>query len=334
MVPFLFPRTQKQRFSFLNILTGSDLSSRRLPLVEMKSGKPGPTVWLTACVHGDEIGGVVVIQEILKLLRAHPLEKGSLFAFPLMNPIGFEAAARSTVLSKEDLNRSFPGNEQGTLAERIAEKIFSTITRTRPALVLDFHNDWQQSIPYALIDPYPGQKQRDAYEKVKHFAEMSGLLMVNEREDAEDTAELRKTLSGSLLIHGIPAVTFELGGASFVGERHVADGVSSTLRILMGLGMVKHMDSAPLSYPAPAEFHGKVLRYSHQPTASKSGIARFLAYPGKIVRAGEPVARIYDVFGKPEETLQAKKDAVVLGCADSSAAFPGMEFIAFAELSS
>ncbi len=55
-----------QHFSFIKILTGSDLSKRRIPLMEIYSAQDGPTVWLTGCMHGDEIGGTVVIHEIFK----------------------------------------------------------------------------------------------------------------------------------------------------------------------------------------------------------------------------------------------------------------------------
>ena len=112
--------SQKVKYSFIKILTGSDLSRRRLPFMSIESRNTGPSVWLTACGHGDEVGGMVVIQEIFKILRKKPLLKGSVYAFPLMNPIGFETASRNITLSKEDLNRSFPGNINGSLAERIA----------------------------------------------------------------------------------------------------------------------------------------------------------------------------------------------------------------------
>jgi predicted deacylase len=59
---------------------------------------PGPVVWLTACVHGDEVGGIVVIQELFKTVRKQLL-KGSIYAFPLMNPLGFETASRDIILS-------------------------------------------------------------------------------------------------------------------------------------------------------------------------------------------------------------------------------------------
>jgi predicted deacylase len=76
----------------------------------LESPSPGPVVWLTACVHGDEVGGLVIIPELFKR-RGKQLMRGALYAFPLMNPLGFETASRDIILSKEDLNRSFPGNK-------------------------------------------------------------------------------------------------------------------------------------------------------------------------------------------------------------------------------
>lgn len=122
---------KKFKYSFSPILTGSDLSRRRLALMEAKSENPGPVIWFTAAVHGDEVGGIVIIQEIFKKLKKGPLLKGLLYAFPLMNPIGFESATRNIPVSEEDLNRAFPGNPSGSLAERIADTIFKKNNRDK-----------------------------------------------------------------------------------------------------------------------------------------------------------------------------------------------------------
>ena len=145
-------------------MTGSDLSRRRLPFMSAVSENPGPVLWLTDCGHGDEICGIVIIQEIFRKIR-RILLNGSVYAFPLMNPIGFETASRNITVSREDLNRSFPGAMTGTLGEIIADRIFSTIMETSPALVLDLHNDWIKSIPYTLIDSNPGSTYGTAYKK-------------------------------------------------------------------------------------------------------------------------------------------------------------------------
>src|SRR4030042_2455241 len=81
-------------YSSIDILTGSDLSKRKLPFMHIKSISSGPVIWLTACVHGDEVGGMVVIQEVFKMLKRNPLLMGEVKAFPLMNPIGFETVSR------------------------------------------------------------------------------------------------------------------------------------------------------------------------------------------------------------------------------------------------
>jgi uncharacterized protein len=290
--------------------------------MEARAAEPGPAAWLTACAHGDEVGGIVVVQEIFKRLRKRPLLCGSLHAFPLMNPLGFEAGARHITMSEEDLNRSFPGNAKGTLAERIADKIFALICETNPAVVLDLHNDWIGSIPYTVLDPPPSASAPTAYEKAAALAAKAGLPVVTEPE------AIRKTLPHSLLQRDIPAMTVELGESYVVNERFVETGVKAASAVLAELGMIEP-EPDPFVYPLPPGLAGRTFRYSSHPTSSTSGILRFLARPGDIVRAGQPVAKVFNAFGRMQETLAAPADALVLGKSDSSVAFPGAAVMAF-----
>ncbi|HUT31526.1 MAG TPA: succinylglutamate desuccinylase/aspartoacylase family protein [Sedimentisphaerales bacterium] len=314
--------SQRVRYSFLKILTGSDLSRRRLPFMSIQSPTSGPVVWLTGCIHGDEVTGIVAIQEVFKRIQKQHLIKGSLHAFPLMNPIGFETASRNITLSREDLNRAFPGSKTGSLAERIADRILSTITQTNPALVLDLHNDWMKSIPYTLIDPNPGGANKAAYDKAKAVAEKSGFLTILETE------EPAKTFSYSLLQQNIPALTIELGESYVVNEKNVEYGVKSILAILAYLEMIERTDEA-FSLELPEPVKGKILKLSNQPVSSASGIIRFLANPGDIVKKGQVVAKIYNTFGKLMETMLSQDEGIVLGYSDSSVAFPGAPIMAF-----
>jgi len=313
---------QKVRYSFLKILTGSDLSRRRLPLMAIESVNPGPVVWLTGCIHGDEVTGIVTIQEVFKAIRKQPLLNGSLYAFPLMNPIGFETASRNITLSKEDLNRSFPGDKNGSVAERIADKIFSSIKETNPTLALDLHNDWMKSIPYTLVDPNPGSTHKKAYEQTLKVAGESGFLVLQETEDATGS------FSYSLLEHDIPALTIELGESYIVNEKNVEYGVKSILRILAYLKMTEKA-AEDFTYQAPQTAKGKILKSSLLPVSSASGIIRFLTQPGDLVKKDQAVAKIYNAFGKLQDTLLCKQDGVVLGHSDFSVAFPGAPVMAF-----
>ncbi len=319
---------QKIRYSFINVLTGSDLSTRRLAVMEAKSQNEGPVLWLVGCLHGEEVGGIAIIQELFKRLKKEPLIRGAVHAFPLANPMGFEMMSRNIGVNEEDLNRSFPGNPKGSLAERIADKIFATIIATQPTLVLDLHNDWTQSIPYTLIDPYPGAEHKEAYEKVKTFAEQTGLVVINEQEDPDDKDDLKRSLSGSLLTKNIPAITLELGEAYVVNEKNLEEGVKAIWNILEKLDMV-NPSIQRMDYAVPADLQGKILHYSHQPVSSSSGIIRFKVKPGQLVKKDQPIAKIYNVFGKLEQTLSADRDGIVLGLSDSSVALPGEPIVSF-----
>lgn len=306
----------------MKILTGSDLSHRRLPLMTAASATPGPLVWLTACGHGDEVTGIVVIQEIFKNIRRRLL-RGTIRAFPLMNPLGFEIGSRHITISSEDLNRSFPGSPNGSLGERIANRIFSAITEEPPSLVLDLHNDWIESIPYILIDPDPGIRHKPAYQEAVRTSKTAGLCLI------VDAEHINRSLSLNLLKRDIPAFTLELGKPNVVSESNVTCGVEAIWNILAHLDMIIPPDR-PFQYPlAPGYGQGRLLSYSDKPYGSRTGIIRFMAKPGDVVKKGQRLAKIVNAFGKHQETITAMKDAIVLGHSDSSAAFPGMPVMAF-----
>jgi len=75
--------------------------------------------------------------------------------------------------------------------------------------------------------------------------------------------------------------------------------------------------------------HNKPLRYADKPYGAKSGVIRFLAAPGDVVKKGQPLAKVVNAFGRRQETLTALQDGIVLGHSDSSVAFPGVPVMAF-----
>lgn len=309
----------KISYSFLKVLTASDLSRRRLPLMAAESINPGPVVWLTGCIHGDEVSGIVIIQEIFKIIKRRLL-KGKIFAFPLINPTGFEHSSRFITLSEEDLNRSFPGKKEGSLSERIADQVFTAIIEKKPNLVLDLHNDWIKSMPYTLIDHNEAIVNTETYEKVRALGKQTGLVSVI------DSEELEGTLSYNLIKKGIAALTLELGEPYIINEKSIEISVSSILNILRHLGMIEGGEF--FVHPAAQQLSDRLLKYVYQ-NSSTSGVVRFYAKPGDMAKRGQPVARIYNAFGKLQETIVAQSDGVVLGHSDYSAAFPGSPVISF-----
>ncbi len=313
----------KVRYSFIRIMSVSDLSRRQLPFMSAVSANPGPTLWITGCIHGDEVGGIVVIQEIFKRIRARGLIRGKVFALPLMNPMGFETASRNIIYSMEDLNRSFPGTPSGTLAQRIADKIFTTITETGPDLVIDLHNDWIKSIPYCLIDPVNESFSSGVYDIIPGMAEKTGLLIVC------DSETIPGSFSYNLIKNGIPSFIMELGESYVVNEKNIELGIGAILNVMTYFGMTDPgHKSAP--YPLTEEFLGTIYNYTTKPLSSSSGIIRFMEKPGNRVKKGQTIARIYNTFGKLQEAVISQSDGIILGHSDLSAVFPGLPVIASA----
>ncbi|MEM2906980.1 MAG: succinylglutamate desuccinylase/aspartoacylase family protein, partial [Candidatus Odinarchaeota archaeon] len=274
--------------------------------------------------HGDEISSVVVVQEVIKKLRKNPLLKGAVITIPVVNPSGFESGKREFDLTGEDINRSYPGNLNGSLAERLAYKVFNTIMQSNPTLVLDLHNDWRKSIPYTLIDT-PLIKSDGLKRQLSVYAEKLGFVTVEEKYEVM----LQKTLTGNLIINGTPALSVELGESYVVNEINVEYGVKSIWNILTYLEMVEPMGET-FKYPIPPRFSGKILYYSDEPASQTLGIIRFNVKPGDQIIKDQVIARIYDVLGNLKEIVKSPKDGILLGYSDSSAVYPGSKNFAFA----
>lgn len=299
-----------------------DIIQRRIPVLVAESGQPGPVVWLTACIHGDEVGGTAIVHDVFARLRKKGLGRGAVHAFPLINSMGFENVSRYINTEREDLNRCFPGDPKGSMGEQIARRLYDTIMKSDPSLVIDIHNDWVQSIPYVLLDPPKSYPDGTTERRTLELARASGLLLV---EDSDVFHPLRNTLAGAFVDAGVPAFTIEAGGAFAVVEEGVAAGRDAVLSTLRSMQMI--------DWFAPAEQAGKKmpLRYTNQPLCSTSGLIRFDVHPGQEIREGQILAKVYSAFGSCEESLLAMADGFVLGLEDHARVLPGREVIAVAE---
>ena len=298
-------------------------------MMKARSETPGPIVWLTGCIHGDEVGGIVIIQEVFNWLKKNPLKKGTIFAFPLLNPTGFEAVSRYINFTREDLNRCFPGHPKGSMGERIAYKIFQTIIKSNPSLVIDLHNDWIHSIPYVIVDNPANPESKPAMKRALSLAQRTDFILI--KDEAGQDLE-RKTLSGSMLSSQIPAMTFEVGGSYLIHEDNIAKGVNAILNMLSALEMVNPISNQTGETSTRNDFSTVLLPYVNRPFCTTSGILRFLVKPGQRVKIKERVAIVYNVFGKKLETLRAQVDGIVLGHTDYALALPGMEVVAFGQI--
>ncbi len=106
-----------------------------LPLHRLEGRAAGPTLGLSAVVHGDEPLTNEIVRRVLEAVDPAEL-RGTILAVPVANPLAFEALTRHTPIDQLDMNRNFPGSPNGWLSEQIAH-----VLATRFVAQLDVHVD-------------------------------------------------------------------------------------------------------------------------------------------------------------------------------------------------
>ena len=136
-------------FSFAKLYTSSKVE---IPVIIQRAKTPGPTVLITAGIHGDEINGVEIVRQIIARKINIPLS-GTTICIPILNTFGFLNADR-TFPDGRDLNRVFPGTKTGSLASRVAYYFTKEILPFAD-YCLDFHTGGAQrfNAPQIRITP-------------------------------------------------------------------------------------------------------------------------------------------------------------------------------------
>ncbi|NLC28457.1 MAG: succinylglutamate desuccinylase/aspartoacylase family protein, partial [Campylobacteraceae bacterium] len=98
-----------------------------LALHVKRGRKSGPTVFISACIHGNEINGIEIIRRLSELKLLSRL-RGTLILAPIVNPYGFNALSRY-LPDRRDLNRCFPGSAVGSLTSRVAQVFFDEVVK-------------------------------------------------------------------------------------------------------------------------------------------------------------------------------------------------------------
>jgi N-alpha-acetyl-L-2,4-diaminobutyrate deacetylase len=129
-----------------------------IPICVAKGGK-GPTALLTGANHGEEYEGPVALMELAQTIAAAELT-GRVIIIPAMNYPAFRAASRTSPIDKGNLNRSFPGEPNGTVTEKIADYFQRTLLPMAD-VVVDIHAGGKtlDFIPFACVHRLPDKNQ-------------------------------------------------------------------------------------------------------------------------------------------------------------------------------
>jgi uncharacterized protein len=228
------PTVQRRTLS----LAGFDI-----PVVELTGTGDGPRLTVLAGVHGCEYAPMAAVRRWTRDLAGREL-RGSVRAVPVLNLPAFRA--RTPFLVPDDgknLNRCFPGNPDGTVADRLAHAAFTQLIVGSDALIDAHAGDMVEALePFALYDAGPSEA------RALELATAYGLGYVIRQEPGPDRAVGGTTSTAAAEI-GIPAIIAEAGGCGLVEAAAVEAHVRGLDRVLAVLGMTDGPTAAPAAAP-------------------------------------------------------------------------------------
>jgi uncharacterized protein len=263
----------------------------RIPVAIANGIEDGPTAFVTAGVHGDEVNGIAVVQRFLGDLDPKVL-RGTIISLPLINTAGFGARQRTVLSDGRDLNRCFPGDPSGSVSEQIAHSIFSEVI-ARCDFGVDVHDSGRDSVllphPRAHIRNDSGGYDRSRMKEIAAFG--TDIIMLCRGMEGVMTIEAGRHL-------GIPAFTVEVGGAMILWEEFIHLGVAGLRNLLVHRGMLEAKMVLPAhQYVLPGEDDIAI-------KAPMEGVLRTKVLLGQAVSGGDDLAEICDpITGESQEIV-------------------------------
>lgn len=264
-----------------------------LPVRVVRGREAGPTLFISAALHGDEIIGVEIIRRLLTMPVMKKL-RGTLLAVPIVNTLAFLHHSRY-LPDRRDLNRSFPGSETGSLAARIAHLFLREIVG-RADYGIDLHTG-------AVNRPNLPQIRTDVAnaEALRLAMAFGAPLLLN----SEPTAG---TLREYTTKKGIPVLLYESSEALRFDEVCIRIGVRGVINVLRALDMLPRLEGRQ---PRPAQ--PVYAQSSTWVRAPASGILRAQAALGEEVHKGQVLGVIGDPLAEVEVEIRSSADGVVIG---------------------
>jgi predicted deacylase len=310
-----------------------------LPVIIAAGKKEGPVLWITGSIHGNEYSGLSTIHRLLgpggAEFPVHDL-RGTVIMIPTLSPAGLRTENRAPYYNRgSDPNRMFPApahprksgnNDDGPpgILEQVYERLFERI-EAHCDFLIDLHNAVIGSVAFVFRDPIyydgNGAHNRVAAEQLLTLNDAMmhafGMPIINEFPSAEYLKKnLHRSVSGAVFNRARkPAFTVELGGYLTV-DLQKRDAATVGLRNVMRWAGMLPGEAEPMpAIPFPRV--GFAVRRMMHPRAPCSGIVSHLVDAGQVVHAGDAVARLTDIYGRPlgrdDGLLRTEHDGYVVG---------------------
>lgn len=286
----------------------SNWAAVEMPVMIVNGAEAGPVLWLNGAIHGDELNGPMAIREVMPQLDPAKL-KGAVIATPVSNPFAWQARQKNTPQDELDMDMQFPGNPKGTLSQRTAYTLFEKIKAYATHLI-DFHSlgTPYDALPYTVYKkvPNPVEQVNEQGERMARVFGGSVHCCVDLNGNLNELpGNVKGFLDVQCLMHGIPAFMTELGSGGHIQQDMVQYGVRGIWAVLHDLGMWE-AEPQPLIHP-----HTKTLTQRKFIYADRGGLVVDQAPSGSIVKKGESICKIIDMFSVVQDVI-AEEDTYII----------------------
>ncbi|MFS1438601.1 succinylglutamate desuccinylase/aspartoacylase family protein [Shewanella sp. 10N.286.48.A6] len=272
------------------LYTDADVS---LPVHIIRAKKPGPSIFISAAVHGDELNGIEIIRRLIKQNK-FKITSGTLIAVPMVNVYGVVNQSRY-MPDRRDLNRCFPGSAKGSLAGRVAHIFLNEIVR---------HCDYGIDLHTGAIhrSNFPQIRADMDDEETKLLAEVFGVPVILNSNLVDGS------LRESAVKNETKILLYEAGEALRFDEFSIRAGMKGILNVLQHLGMIRKSSSKAKKKRAPFIANG-----SQWVRANASGIVHNIANLGEQITKGQVLAEIGSPYGEVIDSVIASRSGILIG---------------------
>lgn len=266
-----------------------------VPIFVERAEKDGPTILLMAGMHGDEINGMEIIRRVIRKGWNKP-NSGTIICMPVFNIFGY-LNVRRELPDGRDLNRSFPGTKNGSLASQFAYQFMKEIA-PNVDLVIDFHT---------------GSAQRSNMAQIRcllNDAVSMELAYVFNPPFIVHTSHISKSVREAMNKRGKKILLFEGGKTNSIDEKIVEEGLAGIQRVLNHLGMKAFKTEVPEHLPT-------VILSSKWLRAPNSGVFQSVVQNGSKVAIGTVLGIVSDPFGSIEKKIKSTMEGYII-CVNES----------------
>lgn len=285
-------KTVQIEMPVVRLYTDTDIS---MPVHVIRSKREGPTLFVSAAVHGDELNGIEIVRRLIRQKNLR-LSCGSVIFVPMVNVYGVLNQSRY-MPDRRDLNRCFPGSPKGSLAGIVANKFLNEIVK---------HCDYGIDLHTAAIH-------------------RSNLPQIRANLDDSETAELAHAFGVPVILNanlrdgslreaavesGVKILLYEGGQALRFDELSIRAGVRGIINVLKHLNMIQRKSRKASTRSSVTPF---VANTSAWTRATASGIVLNVKKLGDQVAKGDRLATIGSPLGEVFDTVRASRSGVIIG---------------------